>query len=45
VTAAYGNAGSDLDHLRLADHPLLVNAPASARRQAAKLGVPCAYWQ
>jgi phosphatidylglycerophosphatase C len=44
-TAAYGNAGSDLDHLRLADHPLLVNAPASARRKAAKLGIPCAHWK
>jgi phosphoserine phosphatase len=45
TTAAYGNAGSDLDHLRLADHPLLVNGPASARREAAKLGIPCAHWQ
>jgi HAD superfamily phosphoserine phosphatase-like hydrolase len=44
ATAAYGNAGSDLDHLRLADHPLLVNAPASARRKAAKLAIPRAYW-
>jgi phosphatidylglycerophosphatase C len=44
TTAAYGNAGSDLDHLRLADQPLLVNPPASARRQAAKLGIPCAHW-
>jgi phosphatidylglycerophosphatase C len=44
TTAAYGNAVSDLDHLRLADRPLLVNAPASARRQAAKLGIPCAQW-
>ena len=44
-TAAYGNAASDLDHLRLADHPLLVNASASARRKAAKLGIPCAdHW-
>jgi phosphatidylglycerophosphatase C len=44
TTAAYGNAGSDLDHLRRADHPLLVNAPASARREATKLGIPCAQW-
>jgi HAD superfamily hydrolase (TIGR01490 family) len=43
-TAAYGNTDSDLDHLRLADRPLLVNAPASARRRAAQLGVPCARW-
>jgi phosphatidylglycerophosphatase C len=45
TTAAYGNAGSDLDHLRLADQPLLVNAPASARRKAAQLGIPYANWQ
>lgn len=44
-TAAYGNAGTDLDHLRLADQPLLVNASASARRKASKLGIPCAdHW-
>ena len=45
ITAAYGNAGSDLDHLRLADQPLLVNASASAKRQAARLGIPTADWQ
>jgi phosphatidylglycerophosphatase C len=46
TTAAYGNAGSDLDHMRLADQPLLVNASASAQRQAARLGVPvAARWQ
>jgi phosphatidylglycerophosphatase C len=46
TTAAYGNAGSDLDHMRLADHPLLVNASASARREAARLGIPIATrWQ
>jgi HAD superfamily hydrolase (TIGR01490 family) len=44
TTAAYGNAASDLDHLRLADQPLLVNASASARRKAAKLGIPTAHW-
>jgi phosphatidylglycerophosphatase C len=46
ITAAYGNAASDLDHMRLADHPLLVNASEGAKRQAAKLGVPVASrWQ
>jgi phosphatidylglycerophosphatase C len=45
LTAAYGNAGSDLDHMRLADYPLLVNAPARARREAAELGIPTATWQ
>ena len=44
TTAAYGNTGSDLDHLRLADQPLLVNGSSGARRQAAQLGVPCATW-
>jgi HAD superfamily phosphoserine phosphatase-like hydrolase len=42
TTAAYGNAGSDLDHMRLADEPLLVNASASARREAKRLDVPVA---
>jgi len=42
TTAAYGNAGSDLDHMRLADQPLLVNASASAQRAAARMGVPIA---
>jgi phosphatidylglycerophosphatase C len=42
TTAAYGNAGSDLDHLRLADQPLLVNASASAQSKARRLGVPVA---
>jgi phosphatidylglycerophosphatase C len=45
VTAAYGNAGSDLDHLRLADQPLLVNGSSSAQQEAARLGVPCARWR
>jgi phosphatidylglycerophosphatase C len=43
--AAYGNARSDLEHLRLADHPLLVNASAAARRDAARLGIACAHWE
>ncbi|MFL6602304.1 MAG: HAD-IB family hydrolase [Steroidobacteraceae bacterium] len=45
TTAAYGNAGSDLDHLRLADQPVLVNAPLRARRKATKLGIPHAHWR
>jgi phosphatidylglycerophosphatase C len=45
VTAAYGNAGSDLDHLRLADHPLLVNGSRHARTEAARLGIACADWR
>lgn len=43
---AYGNAASDLPHLRLADVPRLVNAGAAARRAAARLGLqPYAEWR
>jgi phosphatidylglycerophosphatase C len=41
---AYGNSGSDLPHLKLADGALLVNASAAARREAATLGLPVAQW-
>jgi HAD superfamily hydrolase (TIGR01490 family) len=41
---AYGNAASDLPHLKLARHGLLVNGTASARRAAAALGVAVAEW-
>jgi phosphatidylglycerophosphatase C len=41
---AYGNSASDLDHLRLADRALLVNASAAARSLAAQSGVPTSYW-
>jgi phosphatidylglycerophosphatase C len=44
-TVAYGNAGSDLAHLRLADVPRLVNASARTARRAAALGIaPFAAW-
>ncbi len=42
--SAYGNSGSDLMHLRDADHPLLVNANAGARRQARRLNIATANW-
>ena len=42
--AAYGNADSDLEHLALADVPLLVNASASARRRALAVGIPSGDW-
>jgi len=45
ATAAYGNAGSDLDHLRLADRGVLVNGDEPARRQAVGFGVACERWQ
>ena len=43
-TAAYGNAGSDLPHLRLADRGVLVNGNEPDRRQAAQMGVTCENW-
>jgi HAD superfamily hydrolase (TIGR01490 family) len=43
-TFAYGNSGSDLPHLRLTRHGLLVNGSLSARREAAALGVATADW-
>lgn len=45
VTAAYGNAASDLEHLRLADHALLVNGSRRAHRAAQRLGIACARWR
>jgi phosphatidylglycerophosphatase C len=41
---AYGNSDSDLPHLVLVKHGLLVNGSPAARRQAARLGVTCADW-
>jgi phosphatidylglycerophosphatase C len=44
VTFAYGNSDSDLPHLKLARHGLLVNGSLAARRAAAAQGVPTADW-
>ncbi len=44
TTYAYGNAGSDLPHLRLATHGYLINGSASARAQAQTLGVESVSW-
>jgi phosphatidylglycerophosphatase C len=41
---AYGNSDSDLPHLKLARHGLLVNGNPAARRQAAALGVAIVEW-
>jgi phosphatidylglycerophosphatase C len=41
---AYGNATSDLAHLALADHGVLVNGSLAARRRAGQLGVDQAVW-
>jgi phosphatidylglycerophosphatase C len=43
-TFAYGNSDSDLPHLKIVRHGLLVNGSASARRAAAALGVETADW-
>jgi len=45
TTAAYGNAASDLDHMKLADRGVLVNGDERARRQAVGLGVACEDWE
>jgi len=43
-TFAYGNSASDLPHLRLVRHGLLVNGSLAARREAAECGVACVDW-
>ena len=45
AVAAYGNAASDLGHLCLADHGVLVNGNARTRRAARHLGLECARWR
>jgi phosphatidylglycerophosphatase C len=42
---AYGNAASDLEHLRLADHAVLVNGTWWARRLAERSGINCLSWR
>jgi phosphatidylglycerophosphatase C len=43
-TFAYGNSASDLPHLAIARHGLLVNGSLAARRAAAHQGVATADW-
>jgi phosphatidylglycerophosphatase C len=43
-TFGYGNSASDLPHLRLLKHGMLVNGSLAARRQAAEAGVACVDW-
>jgi HAD superfamily hydrolase (TIGR01490 family) len=43
-TFAYGNSASDLPHLKLVRHGVLVNGSLAARREAAVLGVACVDW-
>ena len=41
---AYGNSVSDLPHLQIVKHGLLVNGSVAARRKAMELGVACVDW-
>jgi phosphatidylglycerophosphatase C len=43
-TAAYGNAGSDLPHLRLADQGVLVNGSTAAQAEARAAGIATVSW-
>ena len=45
ATTAYGNSQTDLPHLRLADHGVLVNGSEKSRRQAQELGVSSVDWR
>jgi phosphatidylglycerophosphatase C len=44
-SVAYGNAGSDIDHLQVATRGFLVNGSATARQMAARVGVACVTWR
>jgi phosphatidylglycerophosphatase C len=44
-TFAYGNSASDLPHLRLVRHGVLVNGSAAARREAQLAGVTTVEWR
>ena len=41
---AYGNAASDIAHLKLVDRGVLVNGSAAARRAATRAGLTCGDW-
>jgi HAD superfamily phosphoserine phosphatase-like hydrolase len=44
-SAAYGNAASDIAHLKLVEEGVLVNGSAAARREAAGAGITCVDWR
>ena len=44
-SAAYGNAASDIPHLRLVEHGVLVNGSRAARREARRAGITCTEWR
>lgn len=41
---AYGNAASDLEHLKLVERGVLINGSAFAQRQAVRAGIACTAW-
>ena len=43
-TVAYGNAASDISHLKLVERGVLVNGSASARDEAVRQGITCTSW-
>jgi len=45
LVAAYGNAGSDIPHLRMAQRPVLVNGRRAARLAARRYGIPQETWR
>jgi HAD superfamily hydrolase (TIGR01490 family) len=45
TTTAYGNSFTDLPHLRLADHGVLVNGSERSKRAAQEFGVISVTWQ
>lgn len=44
-SVAYGNAASDLPHLKLVDRGVLVNGSAAARQAAGRDGITCSDWR
>ena len=42
---AYGNAASDIAHLKLVEQGVLVNGSGAARRAATNLGITCVDWR
>lgn len=42
---AYGNAASDITHLKLVEQGVLVNGSAAARRAAMQAGISCVDWR
>ena len=44
-SSAYGNAASDIAHLKLVERGVLVNGSTAARRQAVRAGITCTEWR